>query len=282
MRAARAAPAGPVVPVLTVPRLSALWGRLGLPAAMGVRVVRVVPPGLAGFVVMVARAVPVVLVAGVVTPVRTRVRRDLRAGPAVPAVMRALVERQVPVRAPPARPATPVPVVRAAPAARVVPVLTAPRASGRSGPRGTPAAMVVPVVRAVPPGPAGCVVMAAWAVPVVSVAGVVRAYTPERRASPVAPVVSVVMRVRVARPVAVRAPAVRPGVQVSVARVAPAGRAVPVLTAPRASGRSGPRGTPAAMVVPVVRAVPPGLVGCVVMVAWAVLAVWVGVVVMGR
>ena len=55
-----------VVPVLMALPVSALWVRRGLPAVLVVRVVRVVPPGLAGFVVMAGWVVPVVLVGVVV------------------------------------------------------------------------------------------------------------------------------------------------------------------------------------------------------------------------
>ncbi len=63
---------------------------------------------------------------------------------------------------------------------------------------------------------------------------------------------------------------------------APVAPVVPVLMVLRVSARSVPRGTPAAMAVPVVRAVPRGPAACAAMVARAVPAVWVGVVVMGR
>ena len=87
------------------------------------------------------------------------------------------------------------------------------------------------------------------------------------------------MRVLVARPAVVRAPAVPPA---TPGRVVRAGPVVLVLTVLWVWVRSVLRALPAAMVVRAVRAVLPGPAVCAVMVARAVPAVWVAGVVMGR
>lgn len=136
---------------------------------MAVRVVRAVPRGPAAFAVMAARAVPAVLVAGVVTPAQTRVQRDLPAGPVVLAVTRVLGVRRAAVRAPVVRPATPVPVAQGEPAAPAVRARM-PRLELRA----MREALVVSAVRAVPLEPAACGVTVVSAGMAAMVAGVVR------------------------------------------------------------------------------------------------------------
>ncbi len=92
----------------------------------------------------------------------------------------------------------------------------------------------------------------------------------------------VATRALVARPVAVRAPAVRLVMLALAVPVGPAGPAGPAGTVLREWVRSARRALPAVLVVRVARVVPPGPAGCAVMVAWAVRVVWVAVVVMGR
>ena len=168
VRVVRAGPAGPVVPAAMALRVWVRWGRRGLSVVLVVRVVRVVLPGLAGFVVMVVRAVPAVLVGVVVTPARTRVRRDLSAEPEVWVVTPAPAVQRVPEWVPAARRAVRVWAEPAAPVARVVPVRMP-----RLGPRAMREVLVEPAVRAVPPELAACGAVAASVAMAVRVAGVV-------------------------------------------------------------------------------------------------------------
>ena len=167
--AEQAEPVAPAVPAATVLRVSTLWVRRGSPAVRVVPVVRAVPPGLAGFVAMVARAVRAELVAGVGTQARTRVPRDLPAGPAAPEEMRVPVVRQAPVRVPVVRLAVRVWAETAEPAARAVPV-----PMPRLGPRAMREVLVERVVRVVLPELAACGAVAASVAMAVRVAGVVR------------------------------------------------------------------------------------------------------------
>ena len=164
--AEQAEPVAPAVPAATVLRVSTLWVRRGSPAVRVVPVVRAVPPGLAGFVAMVARAVRAELVAGVGTQARTRVPRDL---PAAPVAMRVPVVRQAPVRVPVVRLAVRVWAETAEPAARAVPV-----PMPRLGPRAMREVLVERVVRVVLPELAACGAVAASVAMAVRVAGVVR------------------------------------------------------------------------------------------------------------
>ena len=66
VRVVRAEPGGPAGPAAMALRVWVRWGRRALSVVLVVRVVRVVPPARVVFGVMVAWAVPVVLVAGVV------------------------------------------------------------------------------------------------------------------------------------------------------------------------------------------------------------------------
>ena len=168
VRVVRAGPGVPVVRVPTVLSGWVRWGRRGLSVVRVVRVVRVVPPGLVACVVMVVRAVPVVLVGVVVTPARTRVRRDLPVEPEVWVVTPAPAVQRVPEWVPAARRAVRVWAEPAAPVARVVPVRMP-----RLGPRAMREVLVEPAVRAVPPELAACGAVAASVAMAVRVAGVV-------------------------------------------------------------------------------------------------------------
>ena len=255
VRVARAEPAAQAVPVLTELRVWVRSVRRALRVAMVVRAVRAAMPGLAACVVMAVRVVPVVSVAAAVPPAQTRVRRDLRAGPAVPVVTRVLVVGRVVARAAAVRPAVLVWVVRAGPAAPVVPVLMALRVWVRSGRLGTPVVMVASVVRVVPPGLVGFGVMVARAVPVVSVAAAVPpAQTRVRRDLPVEPEARVVTPVPAAQPVPEWVRAAQPEAPVLAEPVARVARAVPVQT-PRSARRAMREG----LVVPAARVVTPEL-----------------------
>ena len=168
VRVVRAEPGVPAVPAATVPWEWVRSVRRALPAVMVGRAARAVPPGPAACAVMVARAVPAVLVGVVVTPARTRVRRDLSAEPEVWVVTPAPAVQRVPEWVPAARRAVRVWAEPAAPVARVVPVRMP-----RLGPRAMREVLVEPAVRAVPPELAACGAVAASVAMAVRVAGVV-------------------------------------------------------------------------------------------------------------